>query len=231
VTEPDDVLLGRAEIERAFTALGERLARRGVVADVFVVGGAAMALAYDAARVTRDVDAVFKPHGIVLEEARNVADDLGLPYWWLNEQASVYISGKEDASKRRVFDHPGLRVMAASPAHVFAMKARAARTRDIDDLRLLADIIGVDSAGTALRYARTSTLTNPYPRDQPPCFRSFSADDSETLRRVLKRYRAASSAAVSTAHAYGAATRAFSQRATNCGAAARAWVSPVLLQN
>jgi hypothetical protein len=25
VTEPDDVLLGRAEIERAFTALGERL--------------------------------------------------------------------------------------------------------------------------------------------------------------------------------------------------------------
>jgi hypothetical protein len=140
VTEPDDVLLGRAEIERAFTALGERLVRRGVVADVFVVGGAAMALAYDAARVTRDVDAVFKPHGIVLEEARKVADDLGLPYWWLNEQASVYISGKEDASKRRVFDHPGLRVMAASPAHVFAMKARAARTRDIDDLRLLADI-------------------------------------------------------------------------------------------
>lgn len=66
--------------------------------------------------------------GIVLEEAPKVAEDLGLPHWWLNEQASVYISGKEDASKRRVFDHTGLRVMAASPAHVFAMKARAART-------------------------------------------------------------------------------------------------------
>ena len=151
MTEPGDVLLGRAEIERAFRALGERLARRGVLADVFVVGGAAMALAYDAARVTRDVDAMFMPHGIVLEEARRVADDLGLPYWWLNEQASVYISGKEDTSRRRVFDHPGLRVMAASPGHVFAMKARAARQRDIDDLRLLADIIGVDSADAALR--------------------------------------------------------------------------------
>jgi predicted nucleotidyltransferase len=151
VTGPDDVLFGRGEIERAFTALGERLARRGVVADIFVVGGAAMALAYDAARVTRDVDAVFVPHGIVLEEARKVAEDLGLPLWWLNEQASVYISGKEDTSKRRVFDHPGLRVMAASPAHVFAMKARAARTRDIDDLRLLADIIGLNSAEEALR--------------------------------------------------------------------------------
>jgi len=38
-------------------------------------------------------------------------------------------------------------------------------------------------------YARTSTPTNPYPRDQPPYFRSFSADDSETLHRVLKGYR------------------------------------------
>ena len=75
----DDVLLGRAELERAFTALGERLVRRNVVADVFIVGGAAMALAYDSSRVTRDVDAMFVPHGIVLEEAAHVADELGLP--------------------------------------------------------------------------------------------------------------------------------------------------------
>jgi len=117
VTEPDDVLLGRAELERAFTALGDRLSRRGVVADIFIVGGAAMAMAYDATRVTRDVDARFVPHGVVADEARCVADDLGLPYWWLNEQATVYISGKDDLGKRRVFDHPGLRVMAASPDH------------------------------------------------------------------------------------------------------------------
>lgn len=31
------------------------------------------------------------------------------------------------------------------------MKAPAARTRDVDDLRLLAGMIGVDSAETALR--------------------------------------------------------------------------------
>jgi hypothetical protein len=151
MTETGGVLLGRVELEQAFTALGERLVRRGVVADVLVVGGAAMALAYDATRVTRDVDSLFKPHGIVLEEARHVAEDLGLPPWWLNEQASVYISGKEDPSKRRVFDHPGLRVTAASPRHIFAMKALAARTRDIDDLRVLAEIIGVESPDAALQ--------------------------------------------------------------------------------
>ena len=111
----------------------------------------AMALAYDASRVTRDVDARFLPHGIVLEEARHVADDLGLPPWWLNEQATVYISGKDDLGKRRVFHHPGLRVMAASPQHIFAMKALAARARGSDDLRLLAGIIGVPSPSQALQ--------------------------------------------------------------------------------
>ncbi|WP_440106550.1 hypothetical protein [Streptosporangium sp. H16] len=147
----DDGLLGRAELEHAFTVLGERLVRRGVVADLFVVDGAAMALAYDAVRVTRDVDALFVPHGVVLEEARRVAEDLDLPPWWLNEQASVYISGKDDPGKRRVFDHPGLRVMAASPEHIFAMKAMAARTRDVDDLRHLAGLAGIASSEDALR--------------------------------------------------------------------------------
>ena len=41
MTEPGGVLLDRVQLERAFTALGERLVRRGVVADVFVVGDAA----------------------------------------------------------------------------------------------------------------------------------------------------------------------------------------------
>jgi hypothetical protein len=40
-------LLDRQAIEDAFRRLGDRLARRGVVADIYVFGGAAMALAYD----------------------------------------------------------------------------------------------------------------------------------------------------------------------------------------
>ncbi len=35
-----------------------------------------MALAYDSRRATRDVDALFKPHGIVAEEALAVAEDI-----------------------------------------------------------------------------------------------------------------------------------------------------------
>ena len=97
-----DPLLDRVSIEDAFRRLGDKLARRGVVADLYVFGGAAMALAYDARRSTRDIDAVFKPHGVVLEEARAVAAELGLPSWWLNERASVYVApGGEPASRCR----------------------------------------------------------------------------------------------------------------------------------
>jgi hypothetical protein len=48
-----DPLLDRAAIANAFRRLGERLAGRGMVADIYVFGGAAMALAYDARRATR----------------------------------------------------------------------------------------------------------------------------------------------------------------------------------
>ncbi|MEO3780668.1 DUF6036 family nucleotidyltransferase [Micromonospora sp. B11E3] len=134
-----DPLLDRGAIEDAFRRLGDRLARRGIVADLYIFGGAAMALAYDARRATRDIDAVFQPHGIVLDEARAVADELGLPHWWLNEQASAYVAPGGDAAAPRVFDHPGLRVAAASPEHLLAMKVLAARRRDAEDIRFLVE--------------------------------------------------------------------------------------------
>lgn len=117
-------------------ALGERLQQRGVVADIYVIGGAAMALAYDSRRATRDIDAVFVPHGIVLDEAREVAAEFGLPHWWLNEQASAYVAPGGDPDAALAFDHPGLRVTTASPEHLLAMKMFAARRRDADDVRL-----------------------------------------------------------------------------------------------
>jgi len=49
VSDPSP-LLDRAGIEEAFRRFGDRLAKRGVVADLYVFGGAAMALAYDSRR-------------------------------------------------------------------------------------------------------------------------------------------------------------------------------------
>jgi hypothetical protein len=132
----DGVLLDRHGIEDAFRRLGDRLARRGVVADVYVFGGAAMSLVYDSRRATRDIDAVFAPDGVVIEEARAVADELGLPRWWLNNQASAYIA------PGAMSPLPGSSIILdcefrLPPGAPVAMKVLAGRRRDADDIRVL----------------------------------------------------------------------------------------------
>jgi len=122
-----------------------------------------MALAYDARRSTRDIDAVFEPHGVVLDEARAVAADLGLPSWWLNEQASVYVAAGGDPGAARVFDHPGLRVSAASPEHLLAMKVLAARRRDADDIRFLVKHLGLASVQEVLTVCAEVFPQEPVP--------------------------------------------------------------------
>jgi Nucleotidyltransferase of unknown function (DUF6036) len=159
----DAPLLDRAGIEEAFRRLGDRLARRGVIADIYVFGGAAMALAYDARRATRDIDAVFQPHGAVVEEARAVAAELGLPQWWLNEQASVYVARGDDVDAATVFDHPGLRVAAASPRHLLAMKVLAARRRDAEDIQVLVGKLGLHSVEQVLEVS-----TQVFPDEEVP---------------------------------------------------------------
>jgi predicted nucleotidyltransferase len=158
-----DPLLDRAAIQNAFRRLGDRLVRRGIVADIYVIGGAAMALAYDARRATRDIDAVFQPHGVVLEEARALAAELGLPSWWLNEQASVYVAPGGDSTAPHVFDHPGIRVSAASPEHLLAMKVLAARRRDTDDIKYLVNHLGLSSAAEVLAVCATVFPDEPVP--------------------------------------------------------------------
>lgn len=155
--------LDREAITMAFRRLGDRLAYRGVVADIYVFGGAAMALAYDLRRSTRDIDALLEPHGVVLAEAQHVATDLGLPSWWLNEQASAYVAASGDPDAPLVFDHPGLRVHAASPRHLLAMKVLASRRRDGADIALLAGRLGLTTRDEILAVCAEIFPDEPVP--------------------------------------------------------------------
>ena len=140
----------RSDLVELFTDLGERLGRNGVRANVYIVGGAAMALLYDDRRVTRDIDSVILDgHGALTDAVREIARERGLPSSWLNEQASAYVSMQPDVRQTRVFDHPNLGVAAASPRHLLAMKLVAARPTDVDDIRILLKVLGVHSVAEA----------------------------------------------------------------------------------
>lgn len=135
-----DVLRG------ALRRLAERLQQRWVVGSVYLFGGGAMVLAFDARPATRDLDGRLSPTGPVQAEALQVARDLGLPQSWLNEQGVVYLPRQDEPDPVPVFDHPYLRVMRASDRHLLAMKAMAARRfADVDDLAFLAERLGIRS--------------------------------------------------------------------------------------
>jgi methylmalonyl-CoA mutase cobalamin-binding subunit len=74
--------LGRDEIRALLDDLSAELSKRGARADLFLVGGAAIAVAYDSARATRDLDAVFLPTDVVRQAAISVAERRGLAKDW-----------------------------------------------------------------------------------------------------------------------------------------------------
>lgn len=137
---------GRQDLIGAFEALDEELSRRGVRAELFVVGGAAMAIAYDARRTTTDVDAIFVPSDMVREAARSVAETLKLEPDWLNDGAKSFAPGS-DPAQSSVFEGKFLSVAVASPRYLLAMKLLASRTdRDIDDIKTLYNLCGLSTA-------------------------------------------------------------------------------------
>ena len=149
----DERLLSADMLRRALADLDLRLHRRRLTADVFVFGGAAMVLGFDARPSTRDVDAVWQPHSAVLEEAWNVAAALELPRSWLNEQASAYLPAGPRTGGAIAFQGTALRVTLASPELLLAMKVRAARRGDLADIRTLAAHLGLVSSDAVLEVA------------------------------------------------------------------------------
>ena len=128
------------------TALSEALGERGQRAFLFVVGGAAMALAYDGQRATRDIDAVFQPAPLVRELAARIGRETGLEDDWLNDAAKGFLPG-DDASPRTVLDTEHLLVQVASPEYLLAMKIHSGRDeRDINDAVRLYNIVGYTGA-------------------------------------------------------------------------------------
>ena len=118
--------LTKKKMLAAFDALSDELAARGTRGDVFVVGGAAIALAYADRRVTRDIDAIFEPKVVIYDAARRVAEQLSLPDDWLNDAVKSFAPGN-DPNRQIVLSTPSLEVAAASPEYLLAMKLLASR--------------------------------------------------------------------------------------------------------
>ena len=140
----DTLLELLAEVDR-------ELQFRRARAQIYVIGGAAMSLAYARERTTADIDArVEKGHSALVEAVQTVARRRGLPDSWLNEQATTAIPRMKDGSPRTLYASAHLTVTGASPRHLLAMKLQAGRTKDEQDIAVLVDELELRSPTEAI---------------------------------------------------------------------------------
>lgn len=168
---PGGARVDRGEVLRRLRLLAAELERRGVEGHIFLVDGAAMAVAYNARRTTRDIDAVFQPKQVIYEAARALAEADGWLRHWLNDAVKGFLAG-EDAQRRLVVEYPGLQVYAASPRYLLAMKCLASRREDEDDIKLLLQMFGIRSVDDALKVVLSF-----YPQWRVPQRTIYMLDD------------------------------------------------------
>ncbi|HMD28487.1 MAG TPA: hypothetical protein VKH13_07960 [Steroidobacteraceae bacterium] len=157
--------LSSSDIRRLFDLLNEELRASTIDAELFLVGGAVMCLAYAARPSTQDVDAVFRPASEVRKAAARVAVRAGLSPDWLNDSVKGFMSAQGDFAPFLELDH--LRVMVAQPTYLLAMKCLSMRIgaefHDEDDIRYLLRHLDIRSYERAL-----SLIKSYYPVERFP---------------------------------------------------------------
>lgn len=138
-----------ALLNAALDALLARLEARGIEGRIYVIGGAALALAYyelGERRLTADVDAWLTPSDAISFEAEVVASEFGLPPDWLNEKATMFVPVHGLPAGTPLRRRAGMVIEVAPPRLLLAMKLRAGRiSRDADDIAILLRHCGIRS--------------------------------------------------------------------------------------
>lgn len=144
--------LDRGRILKLFDELSAELRFSRTRAQIYIVGGAAMSLAFSADRRTEDVDArIDTGHSRLVEAVRKVGRKHGLGDTWLNDQATTAIPRRPDARAPVVYESPHLTVTGASAKHLLAMKLLAAREKDRNDVAALTKHLKLGKPRDAIR--------------------------------------------------------------------------------
>lgn len=161
-------MLGVKLIRDLFKSLNEELARKNVVGEVGICGGAVMCLVYKARGSTKDVDAIFEPVKEIRQASKTVAKKFGLDEGWLNDAVKGFFH--VDPPKEDVLNLSHLRVWAPSAEYMLAMKCISARfdTLDSDDTVFLINYLGLKHAEEVFKI-----IAKYYPNNKIPAKTQF----------------------------------------------------------
>ena len=154
--------LTKESIVLALQELSDRLGKTGQHGKILLLGGAAMILIHQNREGTKDIDAIIDPKSLIYEISEQMAQEHGLPEGWLNDAAKGFVpeQDKADYTTDGVSQFQNLTVFVSSSEMLFAMKALATRvepqvdeaqSRDLEDLKTLAQFLGVHDSEDAGR--------------------------------------------------------------------------------
>ena len=174
--------------------------------EMYLVGGAAMILEYEAARVTTDIDCVINEGADRIHEAAAeiAAERPGLAGDWLNETAAAahHVPEDPDDKARPSYQGSHLTVTTASAERMLAMKLHARRGTDLKDIEQLLKFSKVGSGEEAKQLTEQHFPHSEVPADAvrkvddaitkasmqgPPSGPSTKGAPTETARAVAAR--------------------------------------------
>ena len=140
-------VLSKADILAYLELLNAKLAEQGLIGEISICGGAAMALVYDARDSTYDIDAIYKPKDVLTDIIAEIAKEHELSGQWLNDDVSMFTKEFETLTSSEYLILSNLTVNAIDPEYLLVMKLLAARedSQDLHDASTLIKHMGITS--------------------------------------------------------------------------------------
>jgi len=153
--------------EALLARFDEALSEEDLSLELCVVGGAVMRLSFRAHPATRRPRALFIDRQAGLDSIRRAAERGGIPFDRLEDAAREHTGPAEEGLG--VYEGRSLRVLAAPPDYVLAMKCAALsfapEPGSEDDIRYLLRFLGVRTANAAMTLVRRYLTSRQRPAD------------------------------------------------------------------
>ena len=150
--------LHRDDMLRFLKEINSRLKAIDKTGEVYIVGGAAISLAFGGRDATEDIDAIYKPRSEIRKIIKLMSDEHNLRSDWLNNDAEHFVT--EKMSFTLLFEYSNLKVFHIDAECLLAMKLASARpdtSPDMDDCLFLMDKLGIFEEKELLRLVELYT--------------------------------------------------------------------------
>jgi len=150
--------LSKDDMFRYFEEISTRLKKMNKNGEIYIVGGAAISLAFNGRDATEDIDALYKPRSEIRSIINVMSDEHNLRNDWLNNDAEHFIT--ERMTFTLLKEYANLKVFHIDAECLLAMKLVSARPEsfpDMDDCLLLMDKLGISDEQELIKLVESYT--------------------------------------------------------------------------